>query len=149
LFHLKSGNTLKFSFCPFCCSYKIYAEGYAWSVSLKYILSCGSLALIISPQYEDFFTRGLIPKYNYWPVSPIGLCHSIRFAVDWGNANPSEVNNLLAPQKCQDLRTALTSICRVCVRRSLLMCFPNSNPVYDSDQFGVNRRRQLEKEGNN
>ncbi|XWS74021.1 hypothetical protein CRYUN_Cryun02cG0179700 [Craigia yunnanensis] len=70
--------------------YKIYAEGYAWSVSLKYILSCGSLALLISPQYEDFFTRGLIPKFNYWPVSPIGLCHSIKFAVDWGNTNPAE-----------------------------------------------------------
>ncbi|XWS52989.1 hypothetical protein CRYUN_Cryun11dG0119500 [Craigia yunnanensis] len=70
--------------------YKIYAEGYAWSVSLKYILSCGSLALLIFPQYEDFFTRGLIPKFNYWPVSPPGLCHSIKFAVDWGNTNPSE-----------------------------------------------------------
>lgn len=70
--------------------YKIYAEGYAWSVSLKYIVSCGSLALIISPQYEDFFSRGLIPKKNYWPVSPIDLCWSIKFAVDWGNKNPSE-----------------------------------------------------------
>ncbi|XWS71573.1 hypothetical protein CRYUN_Cryun03dG0149500 [Craigia yunnanensis] len=70
--------------------YKIYAEGYAWSVSLKYILSCGSLALLISPQYEDFFTHGLIPKFNYWPVSPIGLCHSIKFAVVWGNTNPLE-----------------------------------------------------------
>ncbi|GKV26213.1 hypothetical protein SLEP1_g35556 [Rubroshorea leprosula] len=70
--------------------YKIYAEGYAWSVSLKYILSCGSLALIISPQYEDFFSRGLIPKENYWPVSPINLCPSIKFAVDWGHAHPLE-----------------------------------------------------------
>ncbi|XVF05327.1 hypothetical protein REPUB_Repub05bG0162800 [Reevesia pubescens] len=70
--------------------YKIYAEGYAWSVSLKYILSCGSLALLISPQYEDFISRGLVPKLNYWPVSPIGLCESIKFAVDWGNTNPSQ-----------------------------------------------------------
>lgn len=70
--------------------YKIYAEGYAWSVSLKYILSCGSTTLIISPQYEDFFSRGLIPKANYWPVSPNNLCHSIKSAVDWGNANPME-----------------------------------------------------------
>ncbi|XP_010253905.1 PREDICTED: O-glucosyltransferase rumi homolog isoform X2 [Nelumbo nucifera] len=70
--------------------YKIYAEGYAWSVSLKYILSCGSLSLIISPQYEDFFSRGLVPKENYWPVSDIDLCRSIKFAVDWGNANPSQ-----------------------------------------------------------
>ncbi|XP_059430144.1 uncharacterized protein LOC132163790 [Corylus avellana] len=70
--------------------YKIYAEGYAWSVSLKYILSCGSLSLIISPQYEDFFSRGLIPKKNYWPVSPTNLCHSLKYAVDWGNEHPSE-----------------------------------------------------------
>uniref|UniRef100_A0A2P2ISV9 Uncharacterized protein LOC103497080 n=2 Tax=Rhizophora mucronata TaxID=61149 RepID=A0A2P2ISV9_RHIMU len=70
--------------------YKIYAEGYAWSVSLKYIISCGSLALIISPQYEDFFSRGLIPKKNYWPVSTNELCESLKFAVDWGNSNPSK-----------------------------------------------------------
>ncbi|TYI73269.1 hypothetical protein E1A91_D07G119000v1 [Gossypium mustelinum] len=70
--------------------YKIYAEGYAWSVSLKYILSCGSLPLLISPQYEDFFTRALVPKLNYWPVSNIDLCRSIKFAVDWGNTNPSQ-----------------------------------------------------------
>ncbi|KAJ9146801.1 hypothetical protein P3X46_029027 [Hevea brasiliensis] len=70
--------------------YKIYAEGFAWSVSLKYIISCGSLALIISPQYEDFFSRGLLPKKNYWPVAPDELCQSIKFAVDWGNVNPSE-----------------------------------------------------------
>ncbi|GMI94575.1 hypothetical protein like AT1G07220 [Hibiscus trionum] len=70
--------------------YKIYAEGYAWSVSLKYILSCASLPLLISPQYEDFFSRGLVPKLNYWPVSSTNLCRSIKFAVDWGNANPSQ-----------------------------------------------------------
>ncbi|KAL5721054.1 hypothetical protein ACHQM5_013660 [Ranunculus cassubicifolius] len=68
--------------------YKIYAEGYAWSVSLKYILSCGSLALIISPEYEDFLSRGLMPAQNYWPVSfAPDLCRSIKFAVDWGNTN--------------------------------------------------------------
>ncbi|KAG2673139.1 hypothetical protein I3760_13G075800 [Carya illinoinensis] len=73
--------------------YKIYAEGYAWSVSLKYILSCGSLALIISPDYEDFFSRGLIPKKNYWPVSPNNLCPSIKYAVDWGTKHPFEDND--------------------------------------------------------
>lgn len=76
---------------PFSHRYKIYAEGYAWSVSLKYILSCGSVALIISPQYEDFFTRGLIPKQNFWPVDPLDLCPSIKQAVDWGNRHPNEV----------------------------------------------------------
>ncbi|KAL1370110.1 hypothetical protein HN51_000421 [Arachis hypogaea] len=70
--------------------YKIYAEGYAWSVSLKYILSCGCVTLIISPQYEDFFSRGLIPKHNYWLVDPQDLCPSIKQAVDWGNEHPDE-----------------------------------------------------------
>uniref|UniRef100_A0A5B7A5U3 Putative O-glucosyltransferase rumi n=1 Tax=Davidia involucrata TaxID=16924 RepID=A0A5B7A5U3_DAVIN len=70
--------------------YKIYAEGYAWSVSLKYIVSCGSLSLIISPQYEDFLSRGLIPKKNYWPVSPSDLCRSIKYVVEWGNAHSAE-----------------------------------------------------------
>lgn len=73
--------------------YKIYAEGYAWSVSLKYIISCGSLSLIITPQYEDFFSRGLVPQENYWPVTPFpptNLCPSIKSAVDWGNVHPLE-----------------------------------------------------------
>ncbi|KAJ0021115.1 hypothetical protein Pint_32547 [Pistacia integerrima] len=86
--------------------YKIYAEGFAWSVSLKYILSCNSLALIIAPQYEDFFTRGLIPKKNYWPVSPTNLCPSIKFAVDWGNSNPSEAETM--GQRGQDFMESLS-----------------------------------------
>ncbi|KAM3691574.1 hypothetical protein ACJW31_08G024700 [Castanea mollissima] len=86
--------------------YKIYAEGFAWSVSLKYILSCGSLSLIISPQYEDFFSRGLIPKKNYWPVSPTNLCPSIKFAVDWGNAHPSEAK--VIGKEAQNLMESLS-----------------------------------------
>ncbi|KAF7833769.1 O-glucosyltransferase rumi-like protein [Senna tora] len=70
--------------------YKIYAEGYAWSVSLKYILACGSVALIISPQYQDFFSRGLIPQNNFWLVDALDLCPSIKRAVDWGNDHPAE-----------------------------------------------------------
>ncbi|XP_059664441.1 uncharacterized protein LOC132310266 [Cornus florida] len=74
------------------CDYrfKIYAEGYAWSVSLKYILSCGSLSLIVSPEYQDFFSRALIPKKHYWPVPRTDLCRSIKSAVDWGNINSDE-----------------------------------------------------------
>ncbi|KAK9153508.1 hypothetical protein Sjap_000988 [Stephania japonica] len=83
------GNTYVGS--PVRTEYKIYAEGYAWSVSLKYILSCDSVALIISPQYEDFFSRGLMPRENYWPVSSTpDLCKSIKSAVEWGNGKPVE-----------------------------------------------------------
>ncbi|KAG9454007.1 hypothetical protein H6P81_006911 [Aristolochia fimbriata] len=74
--------------------YKIYAEGYAWSVSLKYILSCTSLTLIIDPQYSDFLSRGLTPRENYWPISPSNLCPSIKYAVDWGNEHPSEAESI-------------------------------------------------------
>lgn len=82
--------------------FKIYAEGYAWSVSLKYIVSCGSLALIISPEYEDFLSRGLVPAKNYWPVSfRPDVCRSIKFAVDWGNANPVKAEEM--GKKGQDL----------------------------------------------
>ncbi|GJN36049.1 hypothetical protein PR202_gb24874 [Eleusine coracana subsp. coracana] len=86
--------------------YKIYAEGFAWSVSLKYILSCGSMALLIDPQYQDFFSRGLEPKVNYWPVSALGMCESIRDAVDWGNANPAEAEQVGArgQRLVEDLR---------------------------------------------
>jgi len=70
--------------------YKLYVEGFAWSVSFKYILSCDSPVLVVSPEYYDFFTRGLMPKENYWPVRPRKLCPSIKFAVDWGNSHPTE-----------------------------------------------------------
>ncbi|KAJ0539378.1 putative glycosyl transferase CAP10 domain-containing protein [Helianthus annuus] len=73
--------------------YKIYAEGYAaWSVSLKYILSCGCVPLIINPKYDDFFSRGLFPKKDYLPISPENICPSIKTAVKWGNAHPAQVS---------------------------------------------------------
>ncbi|XP_051113192.1 uncharacterized protein LOC127239201 [Andrographis paniculata] len=70
--------------------YKIYAEGYAWSVSLKYILSCGCMPLIITPQYQDFFSRGLIPHKNFWPIPKEEMCPAIKNTVNWGNSHPSE-----------------------------------------------------------
>ncbi|XP_068339633.1 uncharacterized protein [Pyrus communis] len=86
--------------------YKIYAEGYAWSVSLKYIVSCGSLTLIITPQYEDFFSRGLIPKINYWPISPNAICPSIKSAVDWALEHQSEAKAM--GQRGQDFMESLS-----------------------------------------
>lgn len=74
--------------------YKIYAEGYAWSVSLKYILSCGSLPLIITPEYEDFFTRGLVRKKNFLPVPKTGICPAIKSFVDWGNKHSSQAESI-------------------------------------------------------
>ncbi|KAG9143480.1 hypothetical protein Leryth_016486 [Lithospermum erythrorhizon] len=84
--------------------YKIYAEGYAWSVSLKYILSCGSVPLIITPNYTDFFSRGLVENRNYFHIIPDeGMCRRIKSVVDWGNSHISaattvggEAQNLMA-----------------------------------------------------
>ncbi|KAH7438355.1 hypothetical protein KP509_04G011800 [Ceratopteris richardii] len=67
--------------------YKIYAEGWGWSVSLKYIMACDSPALIIDPVFNDFYSRGLIPLKHYWPLKRENLCHSIKFATEWGNNN--------------------------------------------------------------
>ncbi|KAJ6933585.1 hypothetical protein NC651_008855 [Populus alba x Populus x berolinensis] len=65
--------------------YKIYIEGYAWSVSEKYILACDSVTLLVKPHYYDFFTRSLKPVEHYWPIREDDKCKSIKFAVDWGN----------------------------------------------------------------
>ncbi|XP_052208834.1 uncharacterized protein LOC127812476 [Diospyros lotus] len=65
--------------------YKIYIEGYAWSVSEKYILSCDSVTLLVKPRFHDFFSRSLQPVHHYWPVRDDDKCRSIKFAVDWGN----------------------------------------------------------------
>ncbi|CAN1157433.1 O-glucosyltransferase rumi homolog [Linum perenne] len=70
--------------------YKIYIEGVGWSVSEKYILACDSMALFVKPKFHDFFTRSLIPLRHYWPVRPESMCRDIKFAVEWGNRNPSK-----------------------------------------------------------
>nr|KYP64423.1 KDEL motif-containing protein 1 [Cajanus cajan] len=72
--------------------YKIYVEGVAWSVSEKYILACDSMTLFIEPIFYDFFTRSLVPRKHYWPISNTNqsMCNDIKYAVDWGNANPDK-----------------------------------------------------------
>ncbi|CAN1157434.1 Protein O-glucosyltransferase 1 [Linum perenne] len=70
--------------------YKIYIEGVGWSVSEKYILACDSMALFVKPKFHDFFTRSLMPLRDYWPVRPESMCRDIKFAVEWGNRNPSK-----------------------------------------------------------
>ncbi|KAK9121315.1 hypothetical protein Syun_018932 [Stephania yunnanensis] len=74
--------------------YKIYIEGSAWSVSEKYILACDSLALVVTPQYYDFFTRSLVPVQHYWPIKNHDKCRSIKFAVDWGNRHKKKVQEI-------------------------------------------------------
>ncbi|GAB4844468.1 hypothetical protein Ancab_037844 [Ancistrocladus abbreviatus] len=74
--------------------YKIYMEGRAWSVSEKYIQACDSMLLPVKAQYYEFFTRSLVPMKHYWPINPNNLCSSIKFAVDWGNANPQKAQEI-------------------------------------------------------
>ncbi|KAI4315398.1 hypothetical protein L6164_028213 [Bauhinia variegata] len=65
--------------------YKIYIEGWAWSVSEKYILACDSMTLLVKPTFHDFFLRSLQPMQHYWPIRDKDKCKSIKHAVDWGN----------------------------------------------------------------
>ncbi|XP_011023363.1 PREDICTED: O-glucosyltransferase rumi homolog [Populus euphratica] len=65
--------------------YKIYIEGNSWSVSEKYILACDSMALLIKPEYYDFFSRSMEPMQHYWPIRASNKCKDIKFAVEWGN----------------------------------------------------------------
>ncbi|KAK7349533.1 hypothetical protein VNO77_06975 [Canavalia gladiata] len=65
--------------------YKIYIEGWAWSVSEKYILACDSMTLYVRPKFYDFFIRGMGPLQHYWPIRDNNKCTSLKFAVEWGN----------------------------------------------------------------
>ncbi|KAG5009221.1 hypothetical protein JHK82_017794 [Glycine max] len=67
--------------------YKIYVEGWAWSVSEKYILACDSTTLYVRSRFHDFFVRGMVPLEHYWPIRDNSKCKSLKFAVEWGNNN--------------------------------------------------------------
>ncbi|GLT84584.1 hypothetical protein SLE2022_028050 [Rubroshorea leprosula] len=71
--------------------YKIYIEGVAWSVSEKYILACDSMTLYVKSHFFDFFSRGLVPLQQYWPIRDDTKCPSLKFAVEWGNSHPDKV----------------------------------------------------------
>ncbi|TYH97681.1 hypothetical protein ES332_A12G259500v1 [Gossypium tomentosum] len=74
--------------------YKIYIEGYAWSVSEKYILACDSVTLIVQPQFYDFFMRSMQPVEHYWPIRNDDKCRSLKFAVDWGNNHKKKAHEI-------------------------------------------------------
>ncbi|KAF5733036.1 O-glucosyltransferase rumi [Tripterygium wilfordii] len=70
--------------------YKVYIEGWGWSVSEKYILACDSMTLQVKPRYFDFFMRGMKPMQHYWPIRNNSKCRDIKFAVEWGNNHTEE-----------------------------------------------------------
>ncbi|XP_042506220.1 O-glucosyltransferase rumi homolog isoform X2 [Macadamia integrifolia] len=74
--------------------YKIYIEGWAWSVSEKYILACDSLTLMVKPKFYTFFSRGMLPMRHYWPVRDDDKCRSLKFAVEWGNNHTKEAEDI-------------------------------------------------------
>ncbi|XP_028769196.1 uncharacterized protein LOC114726690 [Neltuma alba] len=45
------------------------------------------MALLVQPNYYDFFSRSLVPLRHYWPISIQNMCQHITFAVEWGNSN--------------------------------------------------------------
>eukprot|EP00897_Mesotaenium_endlicherianum_P002230 jgi/Mesen1/2034/ME000148S01125 len=73
--------------------YKVYVEGRAWSVSLKYIVACGSPTLFLRSVYDDFVTRALANGTHYLLVpSPAEapVCPNLEKVVDWGNEHLQE-----------------------------------------------------------
>ncbi|XP_051130884.1 uncharacterized protein LOC127251284 [Andrographis paniculata] len=74
--------------------YKIYIEGYGWSVSEKYILACDSPTLLMTSRWYDFFVRSMVPQQHYWPVRDEDKCRSLKFAVEWGNNHPEKAKNI-------------------------------------------------------
>ncbi|CAN7013032.1 unnamed protein product [Brassica oleracea var. botrytis] len=74
--------------------YKIYIEGRAWSVSKKYILACDSMALLVKPEFFDFFGRSMVPMEHYWPIRPQESCRDLEFAVEWGNNNTEKAQEI-------------------------------------------------------
>ncbi|KAK8658113.1 hypothetical protein V6N13_036325 [Hibiscus sabdariffa] len=74
--------------------YKIYIEGYAWSVSEKYILACDSVTFMVQPQFYDFFIRSMQPVEHYWPIRDDDKCRSLKFAVDWGNNHKKKAHEI-------------------------------------------------------
>ncbi|GMJ06274.1 hypothetical protein like AT5G23850 [Hibiscus trionum] len=74
--------------------YKIYIEGYAWSVSEKYILACDSVTFMVQPRFYDFFMRSMQPVEHYWPIRDDDKCRSLKFAVDWGNNHKKKAHEI-------------------------------------------------------
>ncbi|XWS49920.1 hypothetical protein CRYUN_Cryun12cG0044300 [Craigia yunnanensis] len=74
--------------------YKIYIEGYTWSVSEKYILACDSVTFIVQPQFYDFFVRSMRHVEHYWPIRDDDKYRSLMFAVDWGNNHKKKAQEI-------------------------------------------------------
>ncbi|CAN7007997.1 unnamed protein product [Brassica oleracea var. botrytis] len=74
--------------------YKIYIEGWAWSVSEKYIMACDSMTLYVRPTYYDFLIRGMVPLQHYWPIRDRGKCRSLKHAVHWGNTHLDQARKI-------------------------------------------------------
>uniref|UniRef100_A0A1J3FC72 O-glucosyltransferase rumi-like protein n=1 Tax=Noccaea caerulescens TaxID=107243 RepID=A0A1J3FC72_NOCCA len=74
--------------------YKIYIEGWAWSVSEKYIMACDSMTLYVKPRFYDFYIRGMMPLQHYWPIRDDSKCTSLKFAVHWGNTHVDKAREI-------------------------------------------------------
>ncbi|KAK1412229.1 hypothetical protein QVD17_33306 [Tagetes erecta] len=74
--------------------YKIYIEGWSWSVSEKYIMACDSPTFYIKPRYYTFFARGMTPLEHFWPIRNTDMCKSLKFAVEWGNNHTSKAQEI-------------------------------------------------------
>ena len=107
----------------FIWRYKIYIEGWTWSVSEKYILACNSMTLLVNPQYHDFFTRSLVPMQHYLPINITNnICRDLKLAVEWGNNHPDKVNLSFSPLIIGTTKFSLWTWMR-------WLCFPKTKTV--------------------
>ena len=49
------------------------------------------MALLVKPEFFDFFGRSMVPMEHYWPIRPQESCRDLEFAVEWGNNNTEKV----------------------------------------------------------
>ncbi|GKV12718.1 hypothetical protein SLEP1_g23836 [Rubroshorea leprosula] len=49
------------------------------------------MTLYVKSHFFDFFSRGLVPLQQYWPIRDDTKCPSLKFAVEWGNSHPDKV----------------------------------------------------------
>lgn len=74
----------------------MYVEEVSWSVSLKYMMACGSPTMVVSPNDYDFFQRGLQSGVHYVRVESntscvSKLCEELNEEVDNAESNPLRV----------------------------------------------------------
>ncbi|KAL2905704.1 Protein O-glucosyltransferase 1 [Bienertia sinuspersici] len=74
--------------------YNIHIEGLTWSVGEKYILGYDSTTLIVKPKYYNFYNRGILPLFHYWPLRNNDQCKSLKYYLEWAKNHTDQVREI-------------------------------------------------------